>query len=163
MAETGDARPAPDAGTLLAALPTREDKLRRIQELQKKLSKWEAEDEENDPELIRGHIAFRRGFRIGCGAFWLCGAAMAGRVVYEGVRSGRSGRGWTIAILVALVLAGLVSIARGLLYRPDPKMIFAAYEPHRNKPEYRATIAELELLGRALAQDVGAEDAGSLT
>lgn len=140
---------------LLRLHPGREAKLLRIAELQKKLGKWEREDEENDPELIRGHIALTRGFRAGCGVFWLCLAAMSGRAVWDGHR-------WAWALVAAFALAGVVGIARGLLYRPDPAMILAAYEPHRKTEQYRSMVRELELLGRAIAQDVAAEDAGGL-
>jgi hypothetical protein len=49
---------------------------------------------------------------------------------------------------------------RGFLYRPDPKLIQEAYQPHRGTPEYRALVAEMDILARALSQDLRAEDAG---
>lgn len=142
---------APDMKTLLQLYPTRELKLARIGEIDKRLAKWEREDEENDPELIRGHIGLTRGFRLGCGTFFLCFTALSGRVVWDGRR-------WAWFLVILSGLAGLIMIVRGLAYRPDPKLILASYDPHRAKNEYRDLMNEMETLSRALAQDLRAGD-----
>lgn len=136
---------------LLLQYPTREAKLLRIGEIEKRLAKWEREDEENDPNLIRGHIQLTRGFRFGCGVAVLCLTAMSGRIIYDGHKWG-----WIPAILTGLW--GLAMLVRGLIYRPDPQMIIAAYQAHRGTDEYRKLIEEMEALSRALAQDLRAED-----
>lgn len=138
---------------LLERFPTREAKLLRIREIERKLEKWEKADEENDPTLIEGQIRMERGVRIGCGAFFLCIALMAWRAWSEGHK-------WSLWLLIAMALAGLYKILQGVSDRPDPKLIMAAYQPNRAKREYRDLVEEMETLTRALSQDLRAEDAG---
>lgn len=138
---------------LLELYPTRETKITRIREVEKKLEKMESEDEENDPTIIEGHIRFKRGFRSGCGVLLLCVAAMFERV-YRLPNTGSVTR--IFAILFAFV-AGIM-ILWGIFYRPDPKLIHDAYRPHRGTPEYRDLLHQLDILARALSQDIQAED-----
>lgn len=138
---------------LLELYPTRETKIARIREIEKKLVKMESEDEENDPTIIEGHIRFQRGFRSGCGVLLLCVAAMFERV-YRLPNTGPATR--VFAVLFAFVAA--IMILRGILYRPDPKLIHDAYQPHRGTPEYRDLLHQLDVLARALSQDLQAED-----
>ena len=141
----------PDDRRLLDQFPSRQAKIARIREIEKALARLELEDEENDPELIRAHIGLTRGYRMGCGVFLLGVAAMGARVRLEGA-------GWGRLLMLTAGLAGLVMILRGWLYRPDPKVIEAGYTPHRGRPAYRALIHEMDVLARALAQDLQSQD-----
>lgn len=136
---------------LLERYPSREAKIGRIKEIERTLEKMELEDEQNDPVLIQGHIRLTQGYRIGCGVFVLCLAAMTWRAVHDGHR----GYAWLMYLFLA---AGVVTIARGLLYRPDPQLIRAAYVPHRGSARYRALADQMDQLARALSQGLRAED-----
>ncbi len=142
----------PDPLKLLARFPTREAKIARIREIERALEKMERDDEDNDPVLIKGHIRLTRGYRIGCGAFLLCLFAMSLKVYYDGHKGVRF-------FILVFGLAAFLMILRGFLYRPDPKLIQAAYKPHRGSPEYRALVDEMDTIARALSQDLRAEDA----
>ncbi|MBI1785313.1 hypothetical protein HYR69_09235 [Candidatus Sumerlaeota bacterium] len=142
---------APNSRALLELYPTREAKIARIRAIEKSLEKMENDDEENDPVLIAGHIRLTRGIRMGCGVFFLCIVAMCLRVYHLGHH-------WVGYLIALFGAAGLLMILRGILYRPDPKMIQEAYKPHRGTPEYRALVDEMDLLARALSQDLRAED-----
>ena len=144
-----------DPKAVLANLDSREDILLRIREIERRLEKWEREDEENDVDLMEGHIRLTRGFRFGCGTALLCVALIALRVVFEGHR-------WAAVVLTGFGLAGLIMIVRGLLYRPSARMIVEAYTPHRTSDEYRLLVQELEILSRALAQDIVGDDSHAL-
>lgn len=143
----------PDAKSLLQLHPTREAKITRIRAIEKSLENMELEDEENDPEIIRGHIRLTRGVRFGCAVFFACFAIMSIRVVF-------TGHAWAAWLAMISAVAGLLMFARGFFYRPDPKMIQAAYKPHRGSLGYRALVEEMDILARALSQDLKAEDAG---
>jgi hypothetical protein len=140
-----------DLQELLRRYPTRETKIQRIREIEKKLEKMELDDEQNDPKLIEGHIRLTRGYRGGCGVFLLCLAAMSYRVYIEEHL-------WARYLVLGFGLVGVVMLLRAVLYRPDPKIIQAAYKPHRGTPEYRGLVDELDNLARALSQDLRSED-----
>lgn len=145
---------------LLDRYSTREMKLRRIREIERKLEKWEGEDEVNDPDIIRGHIGLTRGSNMGCGAFMFC-CALACWSVWHGGRSAEPPRyGWALALVITFSVLGAALLLRGLLYRPDPQAIVASYEPYRMTAEYREIVEEMEILARALSQDLRAEDLG---
>lgn len=143
--------PTLDVQELFRRYPSRETKIQRIREIEKKLEKMETEDEHNDPKLIEGHIKLTRGYRGGCGVFLLCLALMSYRVYTED-------HAWARYLVFAFGVVGLIMVMRALLYRPDPRMIQAAYKPHRGTPEYRRLVEELDHLARALSQDLRAED-----
>lgn len=141
------------SGELLKLYPTRETKIARIREVEKRLEKMELSDEENDPVLIEGHIRLTRAYRSGCGVFLLCMAALGARMALEGSTLGRF-------LSIAGGLGGAFMILRGLLYRPDPRAIQEAYRPYRGTPEYRELVDELDMLARALSHDLRVEDDG---
>ena len=136
---------------LLERYPSRETKIARIRELERSLEKMETEDDGNDPKLIEGHISLTRGYRMGCGVAFGLGALFCARLFMEGV-------GWARVAAYLLAAVAMVTIARGLLYRPDPKLIQAAYQPHRNTPQFNELIEELDMLARALSHDLRSED-----
>lgn len=138
---------------LIQRYPTREAKIGRIREIEKHLEKMEMDDEHNDPKLIEGHIRLTRSYRAGCGVLLLCLMAMSYRVSGDG-------HPWATGLAYFFGIAGTLMILRGALYRPDPKLIEASYQPHRGTAEYRAVADELDLLARALSQDLKVEDAG---
>ena len=70
----------------------------------------------------------------------------------------REGYPWAIVLVVVFGVAGLLIFLRGLIYRPDPKIIEAAYEPHRGTPQYRSLVKELDHHARALSHDLRVED-----
>lgn len=145
-------KPPPLISTeLLERYPSRETKIARIRELERSLEKMEMEDEENDPMLIEGHIRLTRGYRMGCGVAFGLGALVCVRLFIEGVT-------WARVAAYLLAAVAIVTIARGALYRPDPKLIQAAYRPHRNTPEYNELIEELDMLARALSHDLRSGD-----
>jgi hypothetical protein len=76
------------------------------------------------------------------------------------VRVVATGHRWAGWLAGAAGAAALLMFLRGFLYRPDPKIIQAAYKPHRGSPGYRAMVEEMDILARALSQDLKAEDAG---
>ena len=143
------------AAQLLTLYPTREAKIARIKEIERKLSRMEAEDEGNDPVLIQGHISLKRGFRMGCGVFLICFALMCVQVMGSDVRGEH---GWVKIPLFLSVLGAVVMILRGWLYRPDVELIHESYQPHRKTPEFRELIDHMEKLARALSQDLQPED-----
>ncbi len=138
---------------LLALYPTREMKIQRIREVEKRLSKMENEDEENDPTLVEGHIRLTRGTRMGCGVFLVCLAALCFRAAQFN---------YPFAKIPATLFAAIavMQLLRGWFYRPDPKLILESYKPHRGSSDYRALVSEMDQLARAISQDLHAEDAG---
>lgn len=143
---------AEDPKDILTRYPTREAKIARIRVVEKKLSKMESDDDENDPVLIKGHIKLTRGFRMGCGVFFLLIMVMGLKIYF-------TGHAWGMVMAVIFAIIGIVLFLRGLLYLPDPKLIEEAYQPHRGTEEYRALVAEMDILARAISQDLQAEDA----
>ena len=146
--------PAPSHRELLEQYVTREARIARIREIERSLSKMELEDESNDPVIIEAHIRLTRGVRMGCGVFLLCLGAMCLSVVMD--PEGR--HAWVKPLMGIFAVGGTVMVLRGLLYRPDPKLIEADYAPHRRTSGYRRLVDELEILARALAQDLRPED-----
>lgn len=150
----------PTPRELLRRHPTREARIARIREVEKSLEKMEMEDEHNDPTLIEGHIRLTRGYRQGCGVSLLCLSALS-LAMYRGgmfFAERREGYPWAIVLVLVFGVAGLLMFLRGLIYRPDPKIIEAAYEPHRGTPQYRSLVKELDHLARALSHDLRVED-----
>jgi len=142
----------PDEKSLLTEFATREAKITRIRAIEKALENMELEDEENDPEIIRGHIRLTRGTRFGCATFFACLAVMSIRVVI-------AGHNWAVWLAIVSGMAGVMMFMRGFFYRPDPMMIQSAYKPHHGSLGYRALVAEMDILARALSQGLKAEDA----
>lgn len=143
----------PDAKALLQLHVTRESKITRIRAIEKALENMELEDEENDPVIIRGHIRLTRGTRFGCAVMFACFAIMSLRVVI-------AGHNWAVWLAIVSGIAGMMMFMRGFFYRPDPMMIQAAYKPHHGSLGYRALVAEMDILARALSQGLKAEDEG---
>lgn len=146
-----EATPPKSPRQLLERFTTREEKLKRIRAIERELEKMETQDEMSDPELLRGHIRFTRGFRYGIGVLLLCFSLMSATVY-------RDGHGWAIVLAVISCLAGVWFILRGVSFRPVAEEIVEGYYPNRKKPEYRLLVGELGTLARALAQDLQAED-----
>ncbi len=136
---------------LLRLFPTRETKIARIRQVEKALAKMEADDSENDPVLIEAHIRLTRGYRMGCGVFFLCLMALCAKAYAEGLK-------WALWLVLAFATLAAIMLFRGWIYRPDPKMIEAAYQPHHGTAEYQRLVEEMDLLARALSQDLRAED-----
>lgn len=136
---------------LLEEYATRKAKILRIREIERELEKMETDDEGNDPVLIRGNIRMIQGANAGCGVAMLCVAILSVRVVLDG-------HGWAGALAGVCLIGGVVMILRGLLYRPDVKEVHESYVPHRTTARYRELVDHLEVLARALSQDLQAED-----
>lgn len=145
--DSPSSNPAPGPSAIPAQYPTREAKIARLRQVERRLAAMELEDEQNDPDLIRGHIRLTRGWRSGWGVLVLCAAAMAARAAWDG-------HGMAKPLAWLLAAAGAILTARGVLYRPDPQMIMAAYTPHRTTREYRELTREMESLARSLSLDL---------
>lgn len=140
-----------DAHELQLRYPTRDEKMARMREIEKKIGRMEMEDENNDPRLIEGHIRLQRGYRYGCGVIFFCIAIMSVTVVRDGHR-------WAAVPAILFFVIGGLSVLTGFLFRPSVDRVYEAYTPHRKTPEYRELIEELGYLAKALAQDLQPED-----